>query len=137
MITDLGTLKINFFGENKILKKVNLTKEELCIFETTSKKLKQSLHSAIIDPYFYHLLKNSTYTCIDDLKCDNVEWLLNTPVNQIEIWFRNKKIKKLKIDNLSEKLLFPLYQIREHDYLELDSPGNLYRTKRDWDGWVV
>ena len=40
-----------------------------------------------------------------------MEGLLNTPKNHIEIWFKNKKIQKLKFDDLIEKqLLFPLYR---------------------------
>jgi hypothetical protein len=41
-----------------------------------------------------------------------IEGLLKTPKNQIEIWYKNRKVQKLKCNDLKEELaLFPLYKI--------------------------
>lgn len=103
-------LKINLFGEAWKLKQLVLSDMLLQTFEETAIKMKQSLVEVITDPFFYHYLKNEKIQSIDDLEGITVEGLLNSPKNQIEIWYKNKKVQKLKINDLIEELLlFPLY----------------------------
>jgi hypothetical protein len=103
-------LKTNLYGEAWKLKHFVLAEELRTTFEGLAKRMKQPLEEVIIDPYFYHILKSKTIQSIDDLAGSNIEGLLNTPKNQIEIWFKNKKVQKLKINDLREELLlFPLY----------------------------
>ena len=93
------------------LKRLELSEELIRSFEQIAFKMKQPLSEVIIDPYFYHLLKNEKIQTIDELEGVAVEGLLNTPKNQIEIWYKNKKVQKLKINDLKEELLlFPLYK---------------------------
>lgn len=103
-------LKINLFGEAWKLKRVLLSEAQKITFESIAKRMKQPLEEIIIDPYFYHILKSKTIKSIENLPGNSIEGLLNTPKNQIEIWFKNKKVQKLKINDLREELLlFPLY----------------------------
>lgn len=103
-------LKINLFGEGWNQKRLILSEAILQLFEETAQRMKQPLTEAIIDPFFYHYIKNSVIQSIDDLPGNYTEGLLNSPKNQIEIWYRNKKVQKLKINDLNEDLLlFPLY----------------------------
>ena len=104
-------LKINIFGESFKLKHILLSDDQKRDFEIIGNNLKFPLCKALIDPYFYFLLKDKNIQSIDDLKGTTWEGLLNTPKNHIEIWFKNKKIQKLKFDDLIEhQLLFPLYR---------------------------
>ena len=103
-------IKINLFGEGWKLKQLVLSDMLLETFEETAIKMKQPLVEVITDPFFYHYLKNKAIQTIDDLEGISTEGLLNSPKNQIEIWFKNKKVQKLKINDLmAELLLFPLY----------------------------
>lgn len=103
-------LKINLFGESWKLKRLTLAEALLQTLEETASRMKQPLVEVIIDPFFYHYLKIKTIQSIDDLPGNYTEGLINSPKNQIEIWCKNKKVQKLKIDDLNEELLlFPLY----------------------------
>lgn len=105
-----GKLKINLFGEALTVKRFILSENLLIRFHEIATKMKQPVGEVLSDPYFYHLLKNETIKSADDLESETVNGLLNTPKNQIEIWHKNKKVQKLKIDDLrDELLLFPLY----------------------------
>lgn len=102
-------IKINLFGEGWKLKQLVFTEMMLQTFSETAARMKQPLSEVITDPFFYHYLKNKTIQSIEDLQGNCTEGLLNSPKNQIEIWYNNKKVQKLKINNLLEELLFPLY----------------------------
>ncbi|MBP9849309.1 MAG: hypothetical protein KBC58_07700 [Flavobacterium sp.] len=103
-------LKINLFGEAWQQKKLSLSDELLQTFAETAKRMKLPLTEAIIDPFFYHFLKNKSIQSVEDLRGNSTDGLINSPKNQIEIWYRNKKVQKLKINDLNEDLLlFPLY----------------------------
>lgn len=109
-IKTLNKLKINLFGENRVLKRILLSEEEIDQFTKVAHKLELPLCQALVDPFFYHLLKNPKLSSLEDLKCEHWEGLINNSKNQIEIWFQNKKIQKCKINDLIEELLlFPLY----------------------------
>lgn len=104
-------LKVNLYGESYKLKSISLSDEQRNGFEIITNHLKLQLCQALIDPYFYFLLKDKNVQSIDDLKVKTWEGLLNTPKNQIEIWYKNKKVQKLKFDDLTvNQLLFPLYK---------------------------
>lgn len=109
MITN--KLKINLFGERWSFKKCDFTKEELELYSTICYKLKKPIHKAILDPFFYHFLRNSSISNYEDLNGMTMKGLLNSPKNQIEIWFKNKKVQKLTMSTFNnEYLLFPLYK---------------------------
>jgi hypothetical protein len=103
-------LKINLLGEAWKLKQLVLSAELLHTFKEVAMRMKQPLTEALIDPFFYYYLKNKSIQSIDDLQGNCLEGLINSPKNQIEIWYKNKKVQKLKINDLKEELLlFPLY----------------------------
>lgn len=103
-------LKINLLGEAWKLKQLVFPNELLHTFEEVATRMKQPLTEVLIDPFFYHYLKNKVIQSIDDLQGNAVEGLINSPKNQIEIWYKNKKVQKLKINDLNDELLlFPLY----------------------------
>jgi hypothetical protein len=104
-------LKINLLGEAWKLKQVVFSNALLHAFEEVAKKMKQPLNEVLIDPFFYYYLKNKSIQSIDNLQGNCLEGLINSPKNQIEIWYKNKKVQKLKINDLREELLlFPLYK---------------------------
>ncbi|MBC5833814.1 hypothetical protein G6N05_02850 [Flavobacterium sp. F372] len=104
-------LKINLLGEAWKLKQVVFFDALLHTFDEVATKMKQPLNKVLIDPFFYHYLNNKTIQSIDDLQGNCFEGLINSPKNQIEIWYKNKKVQKLKINDLKEELLlFPLYK---------------------------
>lgn len=109
----MSKLKINLFGECWKLKKISGSVEQMLSWENISLKMNQPLIEALIDPFFYHLLNDEKIKSIDDIPGEISEGMLNTYKNQIEIWYKNKKVQKLKIDDLKpELLLFPLYNIK-------------------------
>lgn len=106
-------LKINLFGELWTLKKVALNSMEHEYYELIAARLKQPLHKALLDPFFYHHLKLNAVDSLEKLPCENFNGLMNTPKNQIEIWLDGKKTNKLKLDELNqEQYLFPLYNTK-------------------------
>ncbi|MDD2674211.1 MAG: hypothetical protein PHF81_04970 [Flavobacterium sp.] len=106
-------LKINLFGESQTLKRVVFNSIQKMEYAIIAQRMKQPLHQALIDPYFYFLLKNDNIQSFEDFGGFSNKVLLNTPKNQIEIWYQNKKIQKLKINDLLEELLlFPLYSTK-------------------------
>jgi hypothetical protein len=112
-------LKVNLFGEAHTLKIVSFDPIQKMEYERIAHRMKLPLHQALTDPYFYFLLKNESIQSFDDFPVFSNKVLRNTPKNQIEIWYQNKKIQKLKInDLLQELLLFPIYntQVIENDF---------------------
>lgn len=103
-------LKINLFGEAWTLKRISISNEQKNDWEKIALKMNQSLCQAIIDPYFYYILNEDTIQSMNDLVLIKIGGLINNQKNQIEIWYKNRKVQKLKINDLLEELLlFPLY----------------------------
>ncbi|MBC7493568.1 MAG: hypothetical protein H7221_01075 [Flavobacterium sp.] len=106
-------LKINVFGELWTLKKVVLNPMEKEYYLLIAARIKQPLYLAVLDPFFYYHLKLNAVDSLEQLPCEKVSGLLNTPKNQIEIWLDGKKIRKIKLDELNqEQYLFPLYKTK-------------------------
>ena len=106
-------LKINFFGELWTLKKVVLNPMEQEYYEIIASRMKQPLHLAVLDPFFYYHLKLNSVDSLEKIPCEMVSGLMNTPKNQIEIWLDSKKILKIKLDELNpDQYLIPLYKIK-------------------------
>lgn len=117
-------LKINLFGENRVVRKVLLSEDDILLYTKVAAKMDQSLSQALLDPFFYYLLKAPGVDSLDNLNCEHWEGLINNNKNQIEVWFQNKKIQKCKIDLLiDELLLFPLFQTSEISSIEVSEPG--------------
>lgn len=106
-------LKINLFGELWTLKKVVLNPMEQEYYELIAARIKQPLHLALLDPFFYYHLKLNSIDSLEKLPCETMSGLMNTPKNQIEIWLDGKKILKLKLDELNQdQYLIALYNTK-------------------------
>lgn len=124
-------LKINLFGENRILRKVILSEEDIIHYTKVADKMNQPLSQALVDPFFYHSLKKPQINSLEDINCEHWEGLINNPKNQIEIWFHNRKIQKCKIDTLIEELLlFPLFQTSKLPSIDISESG-LYIEQKE------
>ena len=106
-------LSIKLLGEAFSIKKLRLNPMEQEYYELIAARMKQPLHEAVLDPFFYFYLKLNAVDCLDKLPCVKVSGLMNTNKNQIEIWLEGKKIHKLKLDELNQdQYLFPLYNTK-------------------------
>lgn len=117
-------LKVKLYGESWKLKRISLTDEQKILWERIASKMKQPLYEVMIDPFFYHLLNDDVVKSIDDIEGEIWEGLLNVPKNQIEIWFKNKKVQKLKVDDLdNDLLLFPVFNIYKNNLTQNTKSG--------------
>ncbi len=124
-------LKINLFGELFTLKRVVLNQMEQDYYELIAARLKQPLHQALLDPFFYHHLKLNSVDSLEKLPCENFNGLMNTPKNQIEIWLDGKKRNKIKLDELNqEQYLFPLYNSYK-SIIENTHKGGIYIEQKE------
>jgi hypothetical protein len=103
-------LKINFHGESWTLKKFECSKYELDACLAIADKMKLPLEKALLDAFFYYYLKIPTIASTEHLPGTKWSGLLDSPKNQIEIWYNSKKIRKLHIADIDQDLLlFPIY----------------------------
>jgi hypothetical protein len=104
-------LKINLFGEGWSLRKIELEPIQNEYMEQIAKRTNQTLHDALIDPFFYPKLLLSNVQSHYDLKASTIYGLKDTNKNQIEILYNGKKISIFKIaDLINEYRLFPNYK---------------------------
>lgn len=114
MIDSSQKLRINLFGEWWVLMKVELNPIELEYFTQIASRLKQPLHLAMLDPFFYHHLRLNSISSIDKLPTKKIGGLLYNSKHQIEIWFKGKKLQKVSISELDpNQYLFPLYNVKK------------------------
>jgi len=45
-------LKINLFGENRVVRKVLLSEDDILLYTKVAAKMDQSLSQALLDPFF-------------------------------------------------------------------------------------
>ncbi|MEI7508440.1 MAG: hypothetical protein WCJ62_03145 [Flavobacterium sp.] len=110
----LSNLSIKLLGEVFSIKKLRLNTLEQEYYHLIAARIKQPLHKALLDPFFYFHLKLNAVDSLEKLPCEEVSGLMDTPKNQIEIWLDGKKILKLKLDELNQdQYLFPLYNIKK------------------------
>ena len=140
-------LKINLFGEAWKLKHLIIPNEFMEVIEDYARIQCQSITDVIADPFFYHKLQNKKIQSIEDWDGISIEGLMNTWKNNIEIWFKNKKIKTLKMNDLNDDLLlFPLYNTVLHEsnsylskgiYLEQKEIGMIGSLKIATDDFII
>lgn len=124
MSTSLQKLKVNLFGELFTLMRVVLNPMEREYYELIAARMKQPLHQAVLDPFFYYHLKLNSVDSLEKLPCEKVSGLMNTNKNQIEIWLEGKKILKIKLDELNQdQYLFPLYNIKKSVHNNQNNSG--------------
>jgi hypothetical protein len=125
------TLKTNLFGELFTLRRVILNSIEQEYYELIAARIKQPLHQALLDPFFYYHLKLNSVDSLEKLPCEEVSGLMNTPKNQIEIWFEGKRIHKLKMEELNQdQYLFPLYAV-EKEVLNVATAPGIYIEQKE------
>jgi len=121
---DLKKLKINLYGESWTLKKFECSPTDLVLCLDVAKKMKLSLTEALLSPFFYYNLKLPNIPSLEFLPGRKISGLLNTPLNQIEIWYNGIRIKKLNLSDFNqEDLLFPIYNVEKFEIDNKFEPG--------------
>lgn len=107
-------LTINLFGELWKLSKIKFKKIELEALDVYSSKFKISKSEALLGVNFFDFLRTRGISFYEDFENTSIKGLVNNGKSQIEIWFANKKVKKINLFNLNnENLLFPLFDIQK------------------------
>ena len=117
-------LKINFHGESWTLKNLECDNDDLKECMKVATRMKLPLEKALLDPFFYYYLKIPAIASTEHLPGTKWSGLLDSPKNQIEIWYNAKKIKKLQIADIEQDLLlFPIYNKNKIEINKEYSPG--------------
>lgn len=117
-------LKINIFGEWWTLKIVDLNPIEQEYFSQIASRIKQPLHQALLDPFFYYYLRLNSIPSLDKLPSKNLGGLIGKSNHQIEVWFNGKKIQKISIPELDpNQYLFPLYNVKRTSITDTHHEG--------------
>jgi hypothetical protein len=120
----MPTLKINFHGESWTLKKFECNDYDLQECLKVAARMEVPLSKALLDPFFYYYLKIPSIASTEHLPGTKWSGLLNTPKNQIEIWYDGTKIRKLHIADIDQDLLlFPIYNKTKTEIKEEYSTG--------------
>lgn len=103
-------IKIQFIGTFASYFEVALDAMEQEYFETIANRLDLSLAEALIDPYFYYVLRLDKYQSYLDLNGKSFFGMDVNSFHQIEVFVDgNKKQKFTYFDLNPENVLFPLY----------------------------
>jgi hypothetical protein len=106
----MNKIKIQLIGTFNSCIAVELDAMEQTYFDIIAKRMGVSLLDAIIDPYFYHLLRLEKYQSYLDLKGSRYFGLDVNSFHQIEVFVDGHKKQKFSYFDLNpENLLFPLY----------------------------
>jgi hypothetical protein len=117
-------LKINFHGESWTLKKFECSDYDFKGCLKVAARMRLPLAKALLDPFFYYYLKIPTIASTEHLPGTKWSGLLDSPKNQIEIWYDGRKIRKLHIADIDQDLLlFPIYNRNKIEITEECSPG--------------
>lgn len=121
-------IKINTFGEGIEIRQLKLDATTYQKWNTIAIKKNRSLPELLIDPFFYHGLKNTKVKSIHDLENTLVSGMLNTTKSHIEIWFNRKKVLKIQAHELfNEIVLFPLFNLeKNHTFIANDFEKGIY-----------
>lgn len=106
----MKNIKIQLIGTFNSCIAVELDAMEQTYFVTIAKRMGISLIDAIIDPYFYHLLRLEKYQSYLDLRGSRYFGLDIHSFHQIELFINGHKKQKFSYFDLNpENVLFPLY----------------------------
>jgi hypothetical protein len=121
---DLKKLKINLYGESWTLKKFECSPADFDLCLKVADNMKLSIEEALLSPFFYYNLKLPNIPSLEFLPGRKISGLLNTPLNQIEIWYDGIRIKKLNLSDFNqEDLLFPIYNVEKFEIDNKFEPG--------------
>lgn len=105
-------IKINLLGDGIELRYLQLDVARYNQWTEIAERQKRNLADLLIDPFFYHKLKDEKIASFLDLESSVTSGILNTERSQVEIWFNRHKVLKVKMyDLFNESLLFPLYKL--------------------------
>ena len=103
-------IKIQFIGTFTSYFEVAIDAMEQEYFEAIANRLELSLVDALIDPYFYYVLRLDKYQSYQDLNGKTYFGLDVNTFHQIEVFVDGNKKQKLTYYDLNpENVLFPLY----------------------------
>jgi hypothetical protein len=124
LLFPMPKLKINFHGESWTLKKFECNDDNLKECLKVAAKMKLPLAKALLDPFFFYYLKIPAIASTEHLPGTKWSGILDSPKNQIEIWYDGKKIRKLHIADIDQDLLlFPIYNKNKIEIIKEYSPG--------------
>lgn len=107
-------LKINWFGEGLEYKSLLVPKDTTEHWKAVAIQYNKPFPAIITDPFFYLKFKEKKWDSLESVPFQEKIVLQNSPKNQIEIWFKNKKVAKIKMNEiLNSETLFPLYKTQE------------------------
>ena len=103
------TLKL--FGEGCHIHYLESSEPSIKIYKSITAKVRLPLKEALLDAYFFYLLKTDVES-IDNLIIDSFDGLLPIFPVKIEVWFNRKKVAKISFNELlNPTTLFPLYNV--------------------------
>lgn len=119
-------IKINIFGEGIEIRQLHLEPDIYQHWSAIAAKKNKILTDLLLDPFFYHGLKDKKIKEFNDITATHTKGMLDTTKSQIEIWFKRKKILKLQANDLfNQTVLFPLYKIEKAKLIDTQNldPG--------------
>lgn len=106
----MNKIKIQFIGTFNSCIAVELDAMEQTYFDTIAKRIGVPLSDALIDPYFYHILRLEKYQSYLDLKGSRYFGMDIHSFHQIEVFVDGHKKQKFSYFDLNpENVFFPLY----------------------------
>jgi hypothetical protein len=83
-------------------------------WEEIAIKQNRTLIELLLDPFFYYKLKNKNFNSLEEFPCDKFSGMLTENKNQVEFWFKNKKIfKSNTAEIVNEMFLFPMFNLQQ------------------------
>jgi hypothetical protein len=83
-------------------------------WEEIALKQNRTLIELLLDPFFYYKLKDKNVNSLEEFPCDKFSGMLTENKNQLEFWFKNKKIfKSNTAEIVNEMFLFPMFKLQQ------------------------
>lgn len=104
-------IKINTYGEGIEIRQLHLDADTYDHWTVIAARRNCSLTDLLLDPFFYHGLKDKRIKQLSDIDADLISGLLNSSKGQVEIWFNRHKVLKFQSNELfNDMVLFPLFR---------------------------
>lgn len=129
----MSKIKINLFGEGIEVRHLQLDAARYDRWTEIAVKRNCLLGDLLLDPFFYHQLKDDKIKSVLDLEATVVSGILDKRFSQVEIWFDRHKVLKVKPHELfNPMLLFPLYKIENNQKFHSDKlESGLYILRKE------
>ncbi|MCW2118578.1 hypothetical protein [Flavobacterium sp. 7A] len=128
----MSKIKINTFGEGIEIRKLHLDSETYYNWIAIAKRKNRPLTDLLLDPFFYHQVKDARFKGLNDIKATLVTGMQNTTKSQIEIWHNRKKVLKIQSHELfNEIVLFPLFKLaKSQNFIDHDLENGIYVVQK-------